>query len=211
MINQKELKELLVKLDNLRHHTVIPITINRLSDKDIRLNIVLKNLRNSTKIGLNIYDDNVLDSYQDKLLPDREDDYNRLAEIIKQVREILDEIFSNSRYEELTKIIKSNSFRFIGEQFPYHKKSLLKFDIIETGDCQTLSVQYNEDKNIIELKYNPIEYSKIILTEISIIYLKQDTINDLTLNSFSDLIKLYGAFLFIGKGENTRDFSRVMK
>ena len=181
-----------IKVENPKELISFEKSIN---DK-IKLRILVKNIRNSRTVGIGIDEKGRIKSISVKN-KDPEMNYNNLINMKKLTDMIIDDLFTDIRLKLLTDTVKSNAFTFIGKHFPQHRKSLIQFNIIESKDCRTLDVCYDKQRNEIQLRYNPINYSRIILSEVFILWMKSDRPDTFKSENLNNLIIVYGAFLFL--------------
>ena len=198
-IQLKKFKELIKSLGRIEVGSEKKLfSISR--DIDSNLRVLLVNENKDNIIGLSM--DSKRRIYSQNFFRDNPKlKFIDLINLGKIANYLIEEVLGkdNQIYRDLSNKLKSNSLEWIGNYYPEHRKSLIKFRFEESEDINSLSIGFNKEKREIQLFINPYNYIKIALTEVLILAMKRfpKFEKNISVKEFNKLISIYGSFLLL--------------
>ena len=167
------------------------------SDKEFGLRILITN---DNILGLGVDDKRRI--YSQKLF--REDvklKYLNLINLGKIAEYLIEEVLGKDidYYKDKSNQLRSNALELIGLWYPEHRKSLIKFRMIDSEEINSLAVRFNKEKKEVQLLINPENYIKIALKEVLILGMKKFSRFNKKIDnkSFNFLLSVYGSLLLL--------------
>lgn len=199
-IQLKRFKELIKSIGKLEINSDKKLfSISKEIDSDSKLRSLITNESNNQIIGLSI--DSKRRIYSQNFMDNPKSRFIDLINLGKIANYLIEEILGKDSqiYKDLSNKLKSNSLEWIGNYYPEHRKSLIKFRFKESEDVNSLSIGFNKEKKEIQLFINPYNYIKIALTEVLILAMKRYSRfeKNISVVEFNKLISIYGSFLLL--------------